>query len=343
MNKIEQLLAHARADEAQKFKDVFNSLRNSLNVWDEKGGTHSEAMAFISGNLIERYTDLLTVVDCYWKTHLTEDTLKSPSSDYLNTILKTLPPVIGSVAQNYGWDEVLEVCAVFLNAPATESPIPQKVVTKLLIEALGKLRTTPWLDDLETLKKVVEVGKISEEAIVVTSVKNGNDQLLLAHVKLNSIQPLEAIYVASMWSEKLAEIMPVVNSGDTDKFVGGKKNLLRMFPIVYPFVNVEQILDCAREDNKKINLGPLKNFIVNLEKWNGVDKFSASRQDLQQIDLILENFELPMVTKHEDLLNKLVLVCADKYPQAQNWRNLLDRQKLMSEIDQTHATAVRKM
>jgi hypothetical protein len=178
---------------------------------------------------------------------------------------------------------------------------------------------------------------------VVTSVKNGNDQLLLAHVKLNSIQPLEAIYVASMWSEKLAEIMPVVNSGDTDKFVGGKKNLLRMFPIVYPFVNVEQILDCAREDNKKINLGPLKNFIVNLEKWNGVDKFSASRQDLQQIDLILENFELPMVTKHEDLLNKLVLVCADKYPQAQNWRNLLDRQKLMSEIDQTHATAVRKM
>lgn len=344
MRKIEQLLEHAQNNEAQKFKDVFNTLRNSLNVWEQNGGTPTEAIALISGNLIDRYDDLVTVVGYYWKLHLTADALKSPTGDYLNSILKTLPIVIGAVQQNYGWEPVLDVCSVFLKNPHdSESSLPQRVVTKSLGEALGKLRTTQWLDNLETLKKVVEVGRINDEHLVVTSVKSGNDQLLSAAIQLNGIKPLEAIYVASMWSEKLAEIMPVINSEEPSKFASGKKNALRMFPIVAPFVNVEQIFDCAREDNKKINLGPLRNFIEKLEKWNTQDKFSTSNHDLQQIDLILENFELPLVTKHEDLLNKLVLLCTDKYPHAQNWRNLLDRQKLISEIDQTHTTAVRKI
>lgn len=344
MKKIERLLEHAKNDETQKFKDAFNALRNSLNVWENNGGTPSEAVALICGNLIDRYDDLLTVVGYYWKISLPSDALKSSTSDYLNNILKTFPTVVGVVQQNYSWEQVLDFCSVFLTtADASESPVPQRVITKALGEALGKFRGTQWVDNLETLKKVVEMGKINAEHLVVTSVKSGNDPLLSAAIQLNGIKPLESIYVVSEWSEKLAELMPVINSEDPSKFAGGKKNAFRMFPIVSPFIDVEQILDCAREDNKNINLGNLGEFVKKVDKWNGRDFFSPSNRDLQQIDLILENFALPLVTKHEDLLNKLVLLCADKYPQAQNWRNLLDRQKLMSQIEQSHTVTTRKI
>lgn len=344
MKKIEQLLEHAQNNEAQKFKDAFNTLRNSLNVWENNGASHSEAIAFICGNLIDRYDDLRTFVECYWKTVLTSDMLKQTTGDYLNSILKTFPTAIGVVQQNYSWEHVLDLCSIFLTtADGSDSPVPQRVVTKTLGEALGKLRNTEWLDNLETLQKVVQIGKINAEHLIVTSVKSGNDPLLSAAIQLNGIKPLEGIYVASEWSEKLAELMPVINSEEPSKFASGKKNALRMFPIVSPFINVEQILDCAREDNKNINLGRLRAFVKKVDEWNGRDSFSHSATDLPQIDLILENFELPLVTKHEDLLNKLVLLCTDRYPQAQNWRNLLDRQKLISQIDQSHTSATRKM
>lgn len=341
MKKIEQLFEYAQNDEPEKFKDAFNTLCNSLNVWEINGGTPSEAVALICGNLIDRYDDLLTVIGYYWKVSLTSDELQSPSSDRLKNILKTCPTVIGAVQQNYTWEHVLDVCNVFLkNADQTSgSPIPQKVITKVLTQALGKFRNTQWLESMDTLRKVVGVGNISTEAIVVTSVQSGNDQLLSAIIELNGIKPLEAIYVASEWSEKLAESL----TEKASKFASGKKSYLRMFPIVYPFVNVEQILDCAREDNKNINLGNLRQFIKRVDAWNGLDPFSPSSRNLQQIDLIFENLQLPAATKHENLLNKLVVLCADKYPQAQNWRNLLDRHKILQEVEPSSQTSVRKI
>lgn len=334
MKKIEQLLEHAHNNEEQKFKDTFNTLRNSLNVWETNGGSPSDAVMLICGQLIDRYNDLQTVIGYYWKTSLTAAALKSPSGDYLNSVLKTLPNVIGCVQQHYGWEQVIEVAHVFLNSPdpAIASPIPQNVLTKVLIQALGKLRNTEWLEREDILQEIITIGKIKSEALVVTAVKHGNDELLLAVAETKGIPTLEAIFVACEWSEKLAEVMPVINSEDPSRISISRKNALRMFPIVSPFVGVEQILDCACVENPNINTGELGIFIKQVQKWDGQKSLVPSTRSLQQIDLILENFELPNATKHEDLLNKIIILCADKYPHAQHWRNRINRHKMLQEV-----------
>lgn len=344
MKKIEQLLEHAHNNESQKFKDVFNSLRNSLNVWEDEGGTHAEAIAFIGGNLIEQYTDLLTVVGYYWKTHLTEDTLKSHSSSkHLNNVLRTFPIVLGSVQQHYGWEQVVEVSQLWMDAadPASESALPQSIVTKVFVKALGKMRTN-WSENPETFKKMVDLGGVGKEGLVVMAVRHGNDQLLSYIAQTQSLEHKEAVFVIAEWSEKLAELMPVINADPT---VSRRENAMRMFPIAAPFATVDQIIQFARrgDSDKEANLGHLREFIQQLDKWDGQTPFSPSDRWVQQIDLILENCETSPTTPNEDLVDKLVKVSGDKYPNAQHWRNTINRHKMLQEVGHGSQISTRKM
>lgn len=341
MKKIEQLLEHAQNDEAQKFKDVFNSLRNVLNVWEEKSGTHSEAMAFICGNLINQYTDLLTVVGYYWKTHLTEDTLKLHSSnDHLNGVLKTFPVVVGSVQQQYGWEQVAEVSQLLIDIPNKDcSLLPQSIVTKVLIKALGKIQND-WVENAQTFEKILKLGEIEKEALVVMAVRHGNDRLLSYVAQTQHLDLKEAVFVIAEWSEKLAELMPVINADPTPS---RRQNAMRMFPIAAPFATVDQIIQYTRSGDPQVNLGYLRQFVQQLDKWDGTEAFLPSDRWLQQMDLILENCETSPATSNEDFVNKLVQVSGNKYPQAQHWRNTINRHKMLQEVGQTSQTSPRKM
>lgn len=342
MNKVEQLLEHAQNQEAQKFKDAFNSMRNSLNVWDDKGGSHSEAMAFICGNLIDDYTNLLTVIGYYWKTHLTEDTLKLHSSnDYLNGILRTFPVVVGSVQQRYGWNQVLEVSQMLLDTPDKQwnSSLPQNIVTKVLIKALGKTHTN-WMEDSEILEKILKLGEIQTEGLIVMAVRHGNDQLLSYVAQTKSLKRNEAVYVIAEWSEKLAELMPVINA---DPSPSRRQNAMRVFPIAAPFVTVDQIIQYTRSNDPTVNLGNLREFVQLLDQWDGTTHFSPSEKWLQQMDLILENCETSPTTPNEEFVDKLVKVSGSKYPQAQHWRNTINHHKILQEVGSSSQTSIRKM
>jgi len=347
MNKIEELLAHARANETQKFKDVFNSLRNSLNVWAKNGGSPSEATIYICGNLTERCDDLLTIMGYYWKSTITDDHLLDRPSDYTKAIFQTLPNVVGAVHQSYGWEKVLEVVNVFLKSidNTNNSTVPQNLVTNVLFQALGKLRTN-FVEQPVLFQKFIDIGKLKNEGLIPTAVTNGNDDLLSATIKLNGIEPAHAVYVASKWSEIVAEYMPVLNSEDPSIGSTRRKTTMRVFPIVSPYINVEDILDHAPVDNPHVNFGTLGDFVKRVKEWDGSKKISASVRELQQIDLILEHFDLPSATKHEDLLNKLVVLSGNQFAQAQNWRNIIGREKLLVEMgqtDQPQKVAIRKI
>lgn len=338
MKKIEQLLEHAHNNEEQKFKDTFNALRNSLNVWETNGGSPSEAIMLICGNLMDRYDDLLKVVGYYWKTALTADVLKSPSNESSKGVLKTLPNVIGCVQQNYGWEQVVEVAHVFLNSPDPSIPAEtaetaQTAVKNILLHALGKLRNTNWstpdpkID--ETIEKIIQVGKFTTEGLVVMAVRHGNDELLSYIAQTKSLTQKEAAFVVIEWSEKLSELMTVIDSYPKPST---RKNAMRMFPIAAPFATVDQILNIARLDDGTINLGPLGECVKKVDAWDRTTQLPISDRWLQQMDLILENCETSATTPNEDFVDKLVVLSADKYPQAQHWRNRINRHKMLQEV-----------